>query len=559
MYGMKCFGLIFLLSLFVAVAQAQDTGAVLHAADSLINQPEKALVLLNQALEKEPDSEELLKVRAEVYEMLKLYEKAAEDYKKIAQMSPDDETLWFYLGRSLFKSKQYDNALISLDNAIRLNPQYFPAYHEKIRLLLALNQNEEALKVSNAALMVGETATNYYLQGEIYIRLNSRQKAEWAYDKATRIDQGYIDAYIALADIAASMNKPMETLRAADEALSIDPDSNEALLVRSRGFALMDNYEEAIDDASYIIGNDPSLTDAYYWRGTYYQNFNKLQEAIRDFNSVLKAQPDNWKALAARADCFVKTGDKQAALADYRQLLENADNYPEKETIVQLAEKQIFEMNRESHIPELALTDPHPDNFNIQLPDNWNSITLKGIITDESKIKSLIVNDREITVTPAGDKFEFAATVELGTLQHINVEIADVYDNINKLTYHLVRHETGKPVITLFTPKSADDGLITLARENSTLYIEGKASDESAIKSIIVDGKAVDFDRNSKEPVFSAIIDIENKNGFSIKVTDDFDNSSEFIYQLEKISAAAVEADTLDDPMNSPAIEEAAQ
>lgn len=556
---MKCFGLIFLLSLFVAVAQAQDTGAVLHAADSLINQPEKALVLLNQALEKEPDSEELLKVRAEVYEMLKLYEKAAEDYKKIAQMSPDDETLWFYLGRSLFKSKQYDNALISLDNAIRLNPQYFPAYHEKIRLLLALNQNEEALKVSNAALMVGETATNYYLQGEIYIRLNSRQKAEWAYDKATRIDQGYIDAYIALADIAASMNKPMETLRAADEALSIDPDSNEALLVRSRGFALMDNYEEAIDDASYIIGNDPSLTDAYYWRGTYYQNFNKLQEAIRDFNSVLKAQPDNWKALAARADCFVKTGDKQAALADYRQLLENADNYPEKETIVQLAEKQIFEMNRESHIPELALTDPHPDNFNIQLPDNWNSITLKGIITDESKIKSLIVNDREITVTPAGDKFEFAATVELGTLQHINVEIADVYDNINKLTYHLVRHETGKPVITLFTPKSADDGLITLARENSTLYIEGKASDESAIKSIIVDGKAVDFDRNSKEPVFSAIIDIENKNGFSIKVTDDFDNSSEFIYQLEKISAAAVEADTLDDPMNSPAIEEAAQ
>ncbi len=556
---MKYIGILILFCLSVLTAQAQDIDAVLHAADSLSAQPEKAVVILNQALTTNPDSEELLKVRAEAYENLKQYDKAVADYKKLAQMSSDEENLWYLLGRNQYKNGQLQDALKSLNHATKLNSKYLPAFHTKIQVLLQLNKNEAALEVSDSTLMVGETATNYFLLGEVYSRLNSLQKATWAYDKATKIDKGYIEAYIALADIAANTNKTNETLAAADAALGIDPDSKEAFIARSRGFALAKNYTDAIDDASYVIKLDPDNVNALYWRGTYYKDTNKPQEAIKDFEQVLKLQPTNWKTLAGRADASAKAGDKKTALSGYQQLLSTAADYPEKDAITQLANQQIFELNRETRAPTLSLTDPKPDSFNLDVPDNQKSITIKGKITDESPIKELTVNGQKVPVTPVGNDFEFAAVVKLENVQEVQIEVSDVYNNINKVAYQLVRNETGKPQIALFTPKSSENGVITLAQDNgATLYIEGKVTDESSISSIMVDGKAVDFDHEADNPAFSAVVNIDNKTRFSIAVTDRYGNTTEQTYTLEKIATAATGTDS---PANTkvPAIEQASQ
>ncbi len=559
--SVKTFGFVFLFCLFASAMQAQESDALLQrATDSLTVRPDIAVEILNQALTADPDSEELLKVRAEAYENLKQYDKAVADYTRLTRMSPDEENLWYLLGRNLYKNKQYAEALKSLNRATKLNPQYLPAFHVKIRALLQLNKNEEALNVSDSTLNIGETAMNYFLLGEVYSRLKSWQKAEWAYGRAAKIDKGYIEAYIALADIAVSMNKVRETLTAADAALGIDPDSKEALIARSRGFALDKNFTDAIDDATYVIKLDPSYTDAYYWRGTYYKETNKTKEAIKDFEFVLKEQPDNWQALAGRAECYAKTGDKKAALADFQKLLADASHHPESEAITQSVNRQIFEMNRENHAPELTLLDPSPDNFDIQIPDSRKSITIKGKITDESAIGTLTVNGSKVPVTPIGGNFEFTATVKADTAKTIHIEAADVYDNINRLTYQLVRTETAKPQIVLFTPKPAESGVITLASDtDATLYVEGKATDESAIVSIVVDGKAVDFDHDSAEPTFSAIIDIGNKTRFTVAVTDKFGNSTERTYTIEKAATAKTDTDSVSPPNIIPAAEKASQ
>ncbi len=531
---MKYIGIFILFCLFAFAAQAQDIDAVLHAADSLSARPEKAVSILNQALAEDPNSEELLKVRAEAYENMKQYDKAIADYKKLTQLSPDEENLWYLLGRNQYKNGQLQDALKSLNRATKLNPKYLPAFHTKIRVLMQLNQNDAALIVSDSTLAVGD-AMSYFLQGEVYNRLNSRQKAVWAYDKATKIDKGFIEAYIALANIAASTNKANETLIAADNALGIDPDSKDAFIARSRGFALAKNYIDAIDDASYVIKLDPNNINALYWRGTYYRDTNKPQEAIKDFEQVLKLQPTNWQAVAGRADAYAKAGDKKTALAGYQQLLSMAADYLEKDAIIQLANEQIFELNRENHAPTLVLTDPKPDSFNIQVPNNQPSITIKGTITDESPIKTLTVNGQKVPVTPVGNDFEFAAVVKLDDTQEIQIEVSDVYNNINKVAYHIVRNETEKPQITLFTPKPTETGVITLtADSNVSLYIEGKVTDESTIASILVDGKAVDFDHDILNPTFSAVIDINNKTQFLIVVTDRFGNTTEQTYLIEK-------------------------
>ena len=552
----KSISLVFFFCM-TAMVHAQNTDALLHAADSLSGQPEKALELLQQALAQNPDSEEVLKIRAEVYESMKQYDKAIADYKSLTRISPDEESLWYLLGRTQYKAGSYQDAIKSLNRATKLNPQYLPAFHVKIQALLSLNKNEQALKVSDSTLAVGETAMNYYLQGEVNKKLNARQKAEWAYAKATRIDKGFIEAYIALSDMAAGMNKAEETLVNADAALGINPDSEDALIARSRGFSLLKQYDDAIEDASYVIKLNPSNLSAYYWRGMYYKEKNKFQEAIKDFDHVLQAQPSNWQALVGRADGYAGLGDKKSALADYQKLQVEAANHPEKTAIVQLADQRIFELNRENHAPQVTLLDMEPDKFDIQIPDNETTMTLKGKITDESPIGKLSINGQVTPVTRVGDNFEFVALIKLGDIKDINIEVADVYDNINKLTYHLVKTETTKPQIVLFTPK-AENGMVTFSDNEATLYVEGKITDQSTITSIVVEGKAVDFDHNATDPTFSAIIDINNKNQFSIVVTDSFGNTTEQTYTINRIPATA-ENNTSPTPAQIPSVEEASQ
>ena len=434
---MKYAGVVFLLCICAIAVQAQDIDVILHVTDSLSAQPEKALEIINRAMADHPDSEELLKVRAEAHENLKLYDKAVSDYQKLTQLEPDEENLWYLLGRNQYNNGQLQDAMKSLHRATKLNPKYLPAFHTKIQTLLQLNQNDAALKVSDTTLNIGGTAMTYFLHGEVCSRLESWQKAEWAYGTAAKIDRGYMEAYIALANIAANTNKAREALEAAESALGINPDSNEALIARSRGFALMNNYADAIEDVSAVISSDPSNINALYCRGTYYKNANKLQEAIRDFEQALKFQPDHWQAIAGSADAYAKTGNKNSALERYRKLLETAANYPERDVIIQLANQQIFELNRENHAPTVTLTAPPHENFDIQISENLPSITIQGKITDESPIKSLIINGKNVPVTPVGNDFEFAAVVNLENVQEIEIEVSDVYGNIAKLAYRL--------------------------------------------------------------------------------------------------------------------------
>ena len=440
---MKYAGVIFLLCICAVVAQAQDVDAVLSIADSLASQPGIALETLNRALADHPDSEELLKVRAEVYENLKQYDKAVADYRHLTQIEPDEENFWYLLGRNQYHNRQFQDALKSLHHATRLNSKYLPAYHTKIQALLALNQNDAALRVSDSILNnIGETATTWFLQGEVYSKLKSWQRAEWAYNSAVKIDRGYIDAYIAIATINANANKARETLIAAASALDANPDSKEALIARSRGFALLKNYNEAIEDMNYVLSLDPDNIEAHYRRGTYYKDSNKPQEAIRDFELTLKLQPDYWQAIAGRADLYATTGNKNTAMEGYRKLLDIAAEHPEKDVILQYANQQIFELNRENQPPAIELTEPgHDENFVIQLPDDQPSVAIKGKITDENYIKSLTINGINTPVTPVGNVFEFAAVVNLENVEEIVIEVADVYDNAAKTVYRVERME----------------------------------------------------------------------------------------------------------------------
>jgi len=429
---MKHSVIIILCCCCAVIARAQDDYAMPHTTDSLNSM---SMEILNRAVVDNPDSQELLKVRADAYENLKQYDKAVADYLQLIQMEPDDEILWYLLGRNLYNNGQLLEALKSLNRATRLNARFLPAFHTKIQIYLDNHEYDIALKVSDSTLRIGETAMTYFMQGEVYNRQKAWQKAQWAYEGATKIDKGFIEAYIALANIAAETNKATETLEAAEAALGIDPDSKKALIARSRGFALSKNYVDAIDDVSDVIRIDPNNVEARYWRGVYYRNTNKLNEAIKDLELVLEFQPNNWQAIAEISDVYAQAGSKMEALEGYQKLLDIASNHAEKDAIIQFANLQIFELNRENRAPTVALIDPNPDNFIIPIPDDLSTITIKGKIFDESPIASIMIDGRSVDFDPENLNPDFTVVIDVGNKTRFSITAVDCFGNTTEQTY----------------------------------------------------------------------------------------------------------------------------
>jgi tetratricopeptide (TPR) repeat protein len=106
LFVLKHIGGVILLCVCAIAVQGQGIDDMFHDTEALHEQPEMAMEIINRALEENPNSEELLKVRAEVYTILHQYERAIADYMRLTQLSPDEERHWYLLGQNQFFNGQ---------------------------------------------------------------------------------------------------------------------------------------------------------------------------------------------------------------------------------------------------------------------------------------------------------------------------------------------------------------------------------------------------------------------------------------------------------------------
>lgn len=495
-----------------------------------------AIAQFTSSINLSPEFMEAYEFRGLSYQLLNDHQKAADDFNRAIVFDSENEILLTHLAKSYNELRKFEEALNLLNRAISLNRKFLPAYQEKIKSMLALDKAIEALKVSDSTLALQGNAMNYYLQGVVTERLNSFQKAEWAYSKSIKEDKRFIESYIALANLQISQDKPEEAMFNCNEALKIDPASRGALLVRSKAFVRQHDFQNAITDISKNIANDPQDQEMYLIRATCYQHFNQHQNAIHDFSKVLLLKSGNAAALYGRAKSYEAMHNFQAAVSDYEMLVTKAESDIEAKMLFKEAKARLFELKRESDPPEITLLDPLPGKGKVlEVPDNRTTLTLKGHITDKSAIRTLKINDREVKCELLDNKAEFS--VEVPVKDSLNIIALDVYNNQALYTCPIERIETTPPVVIILAPKTSGSGEIYLEKNDSTLILEGKVTDEHIIKSILIDGVTASYTIDEINPSFSAVIDVINKNEITVLACDIYGNSLTVIYRLTRETA----------------------
>jgi len=144
---------------------------------------------------------------------------------------------WAEEARVLIDSKQYEEALAASEQALRLDPNYAIAYHNKGTALYDLERYEEALAAFEQALRLDPNyALAYNGKGAALADLKRDEEALAAYEHVLRLNPSYAPAYSNKGATLADLKRHEEALAAYEQALRLDP--NYAVAYYNKALAL---------------------------------------------------------------------------------------------------------------------------------------------------------------------------------------------------------------------------------------------------------------------------------------------------------------------------------
>jgi tetratricopeptide (TPR) repeat protein len=156
-------------------------------------------------------------------------------------------------GRDLYEKREFMEALLNLNKAIEVDPNYSQAFFVRANIKDAFDDRHGAMKDYNSAIEKNaKFADAFFARGNVKMKLQDYYGAIADYTSAIAINENYIDAYF-------NRGKAKQFLQA---------------------------YEDAINDCSKIIQLHPKNVDAYYMRGILRIDFGDMKNGCLDLSKA---------------------------------------------------------------------------------------------------------------------------------------------------------------------------------------------------------------------------------------------------------------------------------
>jgi tetratricopeptide (TPR) repeat protein len=499
-----------------------------------------AIAQYTSAIGLEPSNPEYYFARGYAYEKVKKFTEASGDYEKAIVFRPKDVASIVGLGRVYNNMSRYNEALVLLDRASGLDKRDTKVYPEKVITLIGLEKYDQALKVSDSAIIVRDEPINYYYRGIIYVRLNNDILGKKELEKAISKDKKMVEPRLALADLLIRNNNPQEAMNQINIILASDDKNAQAYVIRSEIYKKNLDYPSAINDLSKTILIDPANPEYYFKRGLYYQEFNQHTNAINDFSKYISLKADNPDAYFARAKSYEEIMNFDKAMVDYNKITELSEFDMRARKMLKEAQARLYELNREKDPPVITIVSPAPVNNAVEIRGDKAALLITGNIKDKSKIKSFMINNEPVTIAEKNGEYDFLSNVNVNGLEKLTFVARDDYDNEKVLNYSLTRTEINPPKITIVAPYTSEDGQVFLDSSTPNIAVQGKITDDSQIKSITIGDVSASYRRDELNPAFTAILDISNINKFTVVAEDIYGNRQETEFKLNREGAAIV-------------------
>ncbi len=290
-----------------------------------------------------PDSE-LMKKGEDLYSKMRLKE-AAETYREVIRLEPDNDKAHQRLGAVLAGMEDYETAILEEKTAAKLNPKNFLP-HVILGQIYANQAGgdpkkmQEALKEFEIAVELKPTSFKARLDlGFAQAQLGQVEKAIETYKKADEIDQEKVkkgnepqrDAtpLLNVGVLLAQQLKYKEAIAAEEEALKINKNVPAIYINLGNIYAESGDNDKAVkafEDAIKLIPARktpvnfiPSLANAHSGLGWVLQKKGNYSAAIAEQRKALKVAPDFGAARRRLAKALADNGEAIEAEKEYER------------------------------------------------------------------------------------------------------------------------------------------------------------------------------------------------------------------------------------------------
>jgi len=275
-----------------------------------LNDTKGALTDYNIFLNSKPDNTEALFNRAVIRFQQDQFDLARQDFLKLLKLPPVETntvyfrqdrfgggtdkiftstsggkaTLYNYLGMIDIKNKQYKEAIVSLDSALRLEPK----------------------------------EPNYFVnRGMAWAKLRDTTAAIADYQHALTIEPNHPLATHNLAVIKRAKGEIQESEKLLDEAISQNPGLPYPYAERGYYRLMNNNLKGALEDYNKVLSMDKKDEESYLNRGLVKEKLKDLNGAFTDYTEAISLKTDYERAWLNRANLLVKMNRTGEAIEDY--------------------------------------------------------------------------------------------------------------------------------------------------------------------------------------------------------------------------------------------------
>lgn len=539
----------------VGLLTAQDIKQLLTDARQLkdAQQFEKAFELYTKAIETEPSNYDCFIERAFCCEKINRYEDAINDYKIALNLKPGEIDLYRRALIDYLQIENYNQATEMFETMVQIKKKTVAAYQKIALDKIKINDYDGAIKEINASLDYDNTSDySHFIKALAMDSLGNTQVAIQSYLKAIAcmyVTKDYKEAtnkapykpyFINLAVAQRKMNYLEESLKNLNTALTFDDKDDQIYTQRAVTLVAKADYLNATMDFEKALSINDKAWNTYYQRGVMNKKILKYPDAIGDFTNAILFNDKHAASYFERGLCYEALNKYTEAVKEFQTAKTLGFGKKAVEAALAKTKEKEFEFNKEANNPEIIVSNLNAkDTKAVRLPKNKTTGTIKGLVKDQSMIKSITVDGVAAVFSEDANNPSFSAVVPIENKDKVTVQVTDVYFNTSTETYDIVRVETSAPKIELLSPFATMDKEI-LPEDNAykELYIEGKIDDESLLASIVVNGKKATYTEESSNPMFSLTLNIESKDSIIIEATDIYDNRRRSAYFINKALAA---------------------
>lgn len=223
---------------------------------------------------------------------------------------------------SLVNAGRYQEALVCLDKAQALAPDYADAY--LLRGLLMLLSGRLELAQTDLARTIGlddREAAVFLAHGYVLSRLNQPEEALANYEQALERQPASAEAWYLQGKAQYELGRFEAALESTGQAIELKLHNAQVFRLRGEVLYALGRLEGALYSFDRALEFDLENAEIFHWRGIILHDLKRLDAALSSYDQALLLNPDNAVTYHLRGNVQELLGRPEEALASFDQAI----------------------------------------------------------------------------------------------------------------------------------------------------------------------------------------------------------------------------------------------